>query len=354
VAAHVREPLRRTLTLRTIVSNTVAAVTLGLGSFLPMGLSAQGAGAAADPLAALAGALLRLEYAIAERPIGPADLARVNIAFDAATLAFFGGRTDEVLSRLDVLTAEVEPDAEVRARQAGEAQRVLMGLPAAGQTLAAPRPPVPFRIAGPTGVVDAPLPVVVALHGAGGNEHMFVEAYGAGRLVQLAQSMGFVVISPQTNLFAAGGAPAMRAALDGMLEAAGALYPVDRSRVVVMGHSMGAGVAWQLAMATRDAADGSLAPIGAVACLAGPCGPPGMASGAASDAGDAGYPPLLLIAGELDPLAAPPRMLQAAENATARGVAVTYRELPDQGHTLLVGAILEDVIEWLMGALEPI
>ncbi len=314
----------------------------------PSGLDAQDGGLPQDPLAALAGALLRLEYALAERPVAPSELARVNIAFDAATLAFFGGRTDEVLARLDALTAEVEPDAATRSRQAAEATRVLLSLPSAGQTLTAPRPPVPFRIAGPTGEVRAPLPVVVALHGAGGNEHMFVEAYGAGRLRQLADAMGFVVISPQTNLFAAGGAAGMLSALDGMLEAAEARYPLDRSRIVVVGHSMGAGVAWQLAMATRTPADGAVPPIGAVACLAGPCGPMSASSGDE----DLFFPSLLLLAGELDPLAAPSRMSQAAENATARGVAVTYRELPDQGHTLLVGAMLDEVMEWLLRSLE--
>jgi predicted esterase len=179
---------------------------------------------------------------------------------------------------------------------------------------------------------------------------MFVEAYGAGRLRVLAQSERFVVISPQTNLFAAGGVQGMLSALHGMLAEAEARYPVDRSSVLVVGHSMGAGVAWQLAMASQnqDERSAGIEPIRAVACLAGPCGPLGLAVGDR----DVAFPRLLLISGELDPLASPARMEQAAIAATTRGVHLTYRELPNQGHTLMVGAILDEVIEWLLDSLD--
>lgn len=333
------------MTRPEVVRRTRASLFLLTALLLPTQLVAQGAGQQ-DPMAALAGALLRLEYALAERPPAPEAIAGVNRAFDAATLAFFAGQVDQVLAQLDVLTAEVEPDAETRERQAREALAVLMSLPAKARRLAEPYPAVPFRLEGPADPGSEPLPVVIALHGAGGNEHMFVEAYGAGRLRTLADSERFVVISPFTNALGAAGPEGIGRALEGLLEAAEAEYPIDRNRVVVMGHSMGAGVAWQLVQASRAGAS----PVQAVACLGGPCGVSSTGSLPAAD-GLAPVPPLLLIAGELDPLAAPARMQQAAEAAGAQGVRVTYREMADQGHTLLVGAVLEDVVAWLLNQL---
>ena len=111
---------------------------------------------------------------------------------------------------------------------------------------------------------------------------------------------------------------------------------------------MGAGAAWRLVegQGTQAPQDAAWTPlrIRAVACLAGPCGPGGSG---ASGTGTNG-PPLLLVGGGLDPLAPPARLEAAAEGARARGLDVELRILPTQGHTLLVGAVLDDVVEWLL------
>jgi predicted esterase len=303
---------------------------------------------AVDPLAELAEALLRVEYALRDRPPPPEERGAINRAFDQASLAFFAGQVDVVLDRLDSLVARVEPEAERREAQAREAAATMAALPDRGLLLEG-TPSIPWRLVAPDGWEGSstPLPVVVALHGAGGNEHMFVEAYGAGRLAALAREEGFVVISPLTPAFA------QRAdALEALLEAAGALGPIQREAVFLLGHSMGAGAAWSATL--RDPSR-----VAAVACVAGACGQrpatPAGPEGGLPGSGEAGsnalpWPPLLVVAGGLDPLAPPARLQPVAEAAFQAGLPVTFRVLEEEGHTLVVGAVLEEVVAWLLSA----
>ncbi|GBC93962.1 hypothetical protein HRbin15_02464 [bacterium HR15] len=78
---------------------------------------------------------------------------------------------------------------------------------------------------------NRPIPLVVALHGAGGNEHLFFEGYGLGIVLKEARKRGWAVIAPRAepNLVHVGGA----------LEAAKRLLPIDPKRIYLMGHSMG-------------------------------------------------------------------------------------------------------------------
>jgi pimeloyl-ACP methyl ester carboxylesterase len=234
---------------------------------------------------------------------------------------------------LDSLVAQVEPDSLARERQEIAAEAVLGGLEGKSRVLEGDHPPVPYRIHGPPPGGPGPFPVVLALHGAGGNEHMFLEAYGAGRLRELAEARGFVVIAPSTSSLAR--APG---ALAGLLDAAGAEYLIDRARVSALGHSMGAGVAWQLA----EGFPGALA---AVACIAGPCG---RTAGEAGGGAPVPMPPLLVIAGEADPIGLPSRLEAAVAQGRAQGVDVEYRVMPGLGHTLVVGAVLDEVVDWLL------
>lgn len=80
-----------------------------------------------------------------------------------------------------------------------------------------------------------PRPLVIALHGAGGSENMFFDAYGAGKIVRLCEERGWLLLAPRVSPLAGAGLelPELIAAVD-------ALCPVDRRQVFVLGHSMGA------------------------------------------------------------------------------------------------------------------
>ncbi len=103
-------------------------------------------------------------------------------------------------------------------------------------TLAQPTGNARVRLYAPDAARDGrPLPLVIALHGAGGSENMFFDAYGNGKIVELCRRRGWLVVSPAATFFGFGlSAPKIIDEID-------SLYPVDRTQVLVVGHSMGAG-----------------------------------------------------------------------------------------------------------------
>lgn len=76
---------------------------------------------------------------------------------------------------------------------------------------------------------------VIALHGAGGSENLFFQGYGAGLAVREAQRRGWAFLSPRS------GAKSAQDALDWLRIRRG-LQP---GKVLVIGHSMGGGLALQ-------------------------------------------------------------------------------------------------------------
>jgi hypothetical protein len=276
---------------------------------------------AQDAREALALGLLRLEYAMRDRPLPAESVAEVNRTFDRITLTFFAGRLAQAQQSLDSLALSWPVRAEMRDRHAREAVATLREATARVDSVMLGGSAVKVMVHVPTGFTG-PRPVIVALHGAGGDERMFFTAYGAGRLREIADRVGAVVVTPNTMQL---GLRAER--FPELLDALERRTAIDRSRVYVVGHSMGAGITARLA---------SLHPtrIRAVACIAGPCGAP-----------VAGDPPRLVVAGSLDPLAPPARLRPPPGTDSAL---VSYREATGWGHTLLVGHVLEDTIRWLL------
>ena len=85
----------------------------------------------------------------------------------------------------------------------------------------------------PQAAKDEPLPLVIALHGAGGSENMFFESYGHGSIVDLCRERGWILVAPRSSAF--GGVPVVD-----IIKQLADIYPIDKSRVFLVGHSMGA------------------------------------------------------------------------------------------------------------------
>lgn len=83
-------------------------------------------------------------------------------------------------------------------------------------------------------------PIVIALHGAGGSENLFVEGYGNGRIVYECSKRNWILISPRAPGFTAV-APVLQ-----MVDQLAERFPIDKSKIFLVGHSMGAAQAIEL------------------------------------------------------------------------------------------------------------
>ncbi len=83
-----------------------------------------------------------------------------------------------------------------------------------------------------------PLPLVIALHGTGGSDNLYFDANGHGVTAQLCEQRGWLLVSPN-------GGPT-----SGLIDAVDKLYPVDRKHIFLLGHSLGAMQAVEMAADT--------------------------------------------------------------------------------------------------------
>ena len=180
---------------------------------------------------------------------------------------------------------------------------------------------LPVRLAAPqTAETGQPLPLVIALHGAGGSENLFFDGYGRGAAVRLAQQRGWLIVSPRNFGF-----DAARLAL--LIDSVAELYPVDRKRVFLIGHSLGAMQAVALASNMADKLAG-------VAALGGGGRPRGYE--------DLQPLPFFIGVGDADfALGSATVLKKALEQIGVRRV--VYHEYADVEHLAIVQVALPDV-----------
>ena len=169
-----------------------------------------------------------------------------------------------------------------------------------------------------------PVPLVVALHGAGGSENLFFEGYGAGHVVEECRSRGWLLVAPRAGLF---GAPAVAEIVAALAER----YPIDAKSVFVVGHSMGAGQAAELVQQSPGR-------YRAVALLGG--------AARVRDAKAFADLPLFLGVGTKDQLALAGTRALNKTLAAAGAKRLTYREYPEAEHLVVVREALPDLFAW--------
>jgi predicted esterase len=167
------------------------------------------------------------------------------------------------------------------------------------------------------------LPVLIALHGAGGSENMFFQTYGAGRLIELAKERKWIVVSPRQTMTGLG--------LDvpGMIQALSEHLPIDEQRVMLVGHSMGA--AQGMSQVSKHPES-----IRMVAALGG--------GGALKDTEAIRKVPFFVGAGDRD--FGKPRAKSLSQELKRIGCPVEYREYRDVEHMVIVQAALDDVFDF--------
>jgi predicted esterase len=182
----------------------------------------------------------------------------------------------------------------------------------------------PYNIHTPAQAPTTPWPVVIAFHGAGGDEFMFMTGYGDGELRRQADQRGFLAVSPRAELFMNNPAN-----LEKLIEELARDHTIDRARIYLLGHSMGAGAVTSLASARPDLVAAGVALAGGGRMTKGPIAP------------------VLMIAAQFDPIIPSARLEVAAQEAAAAGLPVEFRKASNQGHTLMVGDTLGEALDWL-------
>lgn len=187
---------------------------------------------------------------------------------------------------------------------------------------------IPARVYAPASALSAekPVPLVIALHGAGGDENLFMDGYGAGRLKRLAERHGFILVSPLTY-------PMMNDArsLATISDTMEALYAIDPGRVYVMGHSLGA-----ITAAAWVRHSGEL--LAGVALIAG---------GGLVPAPQATVP-MYVAAAEYDRIFQASRLRRLTTTTQAAGVPSAFHLYESAGHVSIVAEALPDALEWLL------
>ena len=281
-----------------------------------------------EPLPALRERFAQRLRALAEQPgssaVAEALRARVGLLADMPDRA----RSASLLAELPRLVEQLDEEFDIADRGENpfsvldEPGGVRRGLHWREHRLLGAKIPVARFV--PEG--EGPFPLVIAFHGAGGDECMFFEGYGRGELRRLAERERFIAVCPATIPFAA--SPNLLDALVGELATE---LPIDRSRVYVLGHSLGAVTAGRLA---------ALRPKSVVAA--------GLIAGFADVPRKAQPARRRLWAAELDPIFPASGLERQRDEAARTGRPIEWTLVPDEGHTLVVGAVLPEVVAWLL------
>lgn len=223
----------------------------------------------------------------------------------------------QIAEQVEGEVAALEAARDPYRRRPGDVWRAL---PKGSSTL-------PFRLFAPVSACgDEAHPLVIALHGAGGDENMFFDAYDLGRLRELAEARSFLLVSPQNVFFGDAG----RRSMLELIEWVSGEYAVDPARIYLLGHSMGAGAAAALAGPLRDRLAG-------VVCLAG-----GVFTKSA------GCAPILAIAAGADGVLGWKAIESSAAGARTAGAAIEFRLLEHLGHLTMVGPALPAAVDWML------
>jgi poly(3-hydroxybutyrate) depolymerase len=204
---------------------------------------------------------------------------------------------------------------------------------------------LPYRLYVPTTIDRSkPIPVIVALHGLGGSEASFFEAYER-RLPAIAEKHGYLLVAPlgyRTDGFYGWGVgeppadPAARQLQErseqDVMEVLARVkrdYRVDESRIYLMGHSMGAIGTWRLAAKYPE-----------IWAAVGPI----SGSGTPSTVEKMKAIPQVVVHGDNDPTVPVNASRLMVAEMKRLGVEVQYVEVPGGDHSSVVAPNLETVI----------
>ncbi|MEK7830949.1 MAG: prolyl oligopeptidase family serine peptidase, partial [Acidobacteriota bacterium] len=177
-------------------------------------------------------------------------------------------------------------------------------------------------------------PLVVALHGMGGDENSFFASYNNGEMKRIAEARGYLIVCPK------GRAPAsmyMGSAETDVIDVLKAMkrdYSIDDDRVYLMGHSMGGYGSWSVAVNHPDL-------FAAIGPIAGGGQPLVM-----MNLKKIAHVPWIAIHGDKDPTVSVEESRKMVKAGKELGIEIKYIEVPGGNHTDIAVPGFKDIFDW--------
>jgi len=191
----------------------------------------------------------------------------------------------------------------------------------------------PYQIFVPSGYDKSkPFPLVIALHGMGGDENSYFSAYGQGSFKTEAEKRGYIVACPKgrkpASMYVG---DAEKDVMDVLTEVRRA-YNIDADRIYLTGHSMGGFGTWSVAM-NHPGVFAALGPISGGANV-----PASMSKIA--------HIPQIIVHGDKDPTVPVERSRVMVEMGKKLGAEIKYIEVPGGDHGSVVAPNFPAVFDW--------
>jgi len=191
----------------------------------------------------------------------------------------------------------------------------------------------PYRIFVPSSYESSKqAPLIIALHGMGGDENSYFESYAKGAFKVEAERRGYIVACPK------GRKPASMYVGDAEKDVMDVVaevkrdYNIDPDRIYLTGHSMGGFGTWSVAIDHPDVF-AALAPISG-----GVMNPQSMSKIA--------HVPQLVVHGDNDKTVSVERSRVMVAEGKKLGVEMKYIEVPGGSHVEVVVPTFKDVYDW--------
>jgi predicted esterase/ribosome maturation factor RimP len=232
----------------------------------------------------------------------------------------FGEELKEANAMLDVLSAGRDPLAARR----GDFKKAYRSK--VDNTLQ------PYRIFVPSNYDGSkPFPLIVALHGMGGDENSYFDLYANGAFKVEAERRGYIVVCPKGRHPASMYLGAAEQDVMDVIAEVRRAYRIDPDRIYMTGHSMGGFGTWSIAINHPDL-------FAAIAPVAG--------GGDAASVAKIAHIPQLVIHGDDDKTVSVERSRQMVEAAKKAGAEVKYIEIPKGDHITVAARTFKDVFDW--------
>jgi predicted esterase len=193
----------------------------------------------------------------------------------------------------------------------------------------------PFRFYIPT-EYDATKkwPMIVALHGMGGDENSFFAGYDHGAIRRVAEERGYIVVCPKgRGPYSMYLASSERDVID-VINEMKRDFSIDDDRVYLMGHSMGGYGSWSIAVNNPEL-------FAAIAPISGggtPFSKPNLKA--------ITHVPWIVIHGDKDPTVPVEESRKMVRAGKELGAEIKYIEVPGGNHSDVVVPAFKDIFDW--------